>query len=91
MSRQSGFKPLKPGRIHLRCPSCGRKQSNMPRHPEHDHPTAFLAEVLCPNCDAGTKDAGTDFYDKRGRELSSDPNDWPPGARAAVPTKETDR
>jgi hypothetical protein len=26
-----GFSRLRPGRIHLLCPSCGRKQSNVPR------------------------------------------------------------
>jgi hypothetical protein len=71
MIRHSGFKPLRPGRIHLRCPGCGRKQSNMPRHPEHDHPTAFMVEILCDNCGAGCKEGSLDYYDKRGRALAA--------------------
>ncbi len=70
MSRCSGFRKLRSGCIHLRCPKCGRKQSNNMRHPD-DHPTAFLMELLCENCDAGTKDAGAEWYDKRGRQLDS--------------------
>lgn len=71
MSRVSGFKPARPGKIHLRCPKCGRKQSNMDRHPEYDHPTAFLVELLCDKCGQGCKEDGGDYYDKRGRQLSS--------------------
>lgn len=69
MSRVSGFRPQRPGRIHVRCRGCGRKQSNAQRHSEYDHPTAFLVEDLCDNCDAGCKDVTLDYYDKRGRQL----------------------
>ena len=70
MSRQSGFRKLKPGCIHMRCPSCGRKQSNMKRS-EHDHPTAFLVEMECDNCGAGNFES-LDYFDKRGRALSGE-------------------
>ena len=69
MSRVSGFKPARPGRIHLRCPRCGRKQSNIPRHAEHDHPTAYLVELLCDKCGAGCKDETPVYYTRQGREI----------------------
>ncbi len=75
MSRVSGFRTLKPGCIHLRCPRCGRKQSNAKRHPEYDHPTAFLCEDECDKCDAGNFPVPT-YFDKRGRELFGDPAGW---------------
>jgi hypothetical protein len=43
----------------------------MPRHPEHDHPTAFMVEILCDNCGAGCKEGSLDYYDKRGRALAA--------------------
>ena len=72
--RTTGFKPLRPGRIHYRCPGCGRKQSNMPKRDGKDgYPpdpkNAFLAETCCPKCCVGHKDCGVNFYDKRGREI----------------------
>lgn len=72
MSRVSGFKKALPGRIHLRCPKCGRKQSNARRHPEFDHPTAYLAEDLCDKCDAGCKDSAPTYYTRKGRAIRGD-------------------
>jgi hypothetical protein len=69
VSRQAGFRVLKPGRIHMRCPECGRKQSNMTRA-DYDHPTAFMMELLCDRCDAGCFPTPT-YFDSRGRELSN--------------------
>jgi hypothetical protein len=63
--RTSGFKPLKPGRIHVRCPVCGRKLSNMARG-EDDPSSAVLAETWCPRCVGSDYDSGTDFFDADG-------------------------
>lgn len=64
-----GFKKLRAGRIHLFCPACGRKMSNMPRDPG-DPPTAVLAHVYC-DCQQGNKDPGMSFFDAYGREVIS--------------------
>ena len=69
MARVSGFKPARPGRIHMRCPTCGRKQSNMLRHPEHDHPTAYMVEIECDNCGQGNKGDCPTYYTRNGREI----------------------
>lgn len=61
-----GFKPHKPGRIHLYCPPCGRKLSNMPRD-THDPPTAVLAHVLCEKCSRGMKGDDVGFLDAKGK------------------------
>lgn len=50
--RTTGFRELKPGRIHLRCPGCGRKQSNTHRV-EGDPTRAVLVEILCGGCGMG--------------------------------------
>ena len=63
--RTTGFHKLKKDRIHLRCPTCGRKQSNMPRE-EFDSPKAFLAEIICDRCANGCKDPETYYYDNKG-------------------------
>lgn len=70
-ARILGFNPIRPEKIHLHCPQCGRKQSNMPRE-DYDPPSAILAVILCPKCaDAcGAKDAGTDYYDAYGEQVN---------------------
>jgi hypothetical protein len=70
--RTAGFKPLREGRIHLRCPSCGRKMSNMPRD-VYDPPLAMLMEVCCDRCSAGCKIDGGDYYDASGLSV---PNNY---------------
>ncbi len=50
--RLKGFHPLKPGRIHLKCPTCGRKMSNTERC-EDDPAAAVLIETECPECADG--------------------------------------
>lgn len=71
-SRVSGFHKAIPGRIHMRCPDCGRKQSNMTRHPEFDHPTAYMVELLCDKCGAGCKEDGGIYFTRNGREIRGD-------------------
>lgn len=63
--RTQGFNKLYEGKIHMRCPSCGRKQSNMNR--ENDDPAnAFLVEIYCDNCCQGCKDNSSTYFDKNG-------------------------
>ena len=68
--RTRGFVKLKKGCIHLRCPGCGRKQSNVRRAEDYDPPDAVLVEVLCPNCGADTKDLGAEWFDRKGNASS---------------------
>ena len=75
MSRWRGFRKLKDGCIHLQCPGCGRKQSNTTRHPEFDHPTAYLVEIECEKCGLGNFPVPA-YFDKRGRPLSGDCRAW---------------
>jgi hypothetical protein len=63
-----GYKPHRPGRIHLFCPRCKRKMSNMPRQ-AMDPPTAVLVHVFCESCSQGGKDSSQTFLDSTGREL----------------------
>ena len=62
--RTSGFHQLKPGRIHLRCPSCGMKRSNVDRS-EYDPATAVLLEAKCPECCGGDFDS-PEYFDSNG-------------------------
>jgi hypothetical protein len=65
-----GFKPLKLGRIHLECPHCGRKMSNMERA-EYDPPHAVLMVMPCDKyrCSGGCKIDGGDYYDAGGEQI----------------------
>lgn len=56
-----GFRPIRPGRIHLLCPNCKRKMSNMWKDP-HDPPHAVLCAVWCEKCSQGCKVEGPDYY-----------------------------
>jgi hypothetical protein len=67
--RTTGFSKLRNGRIHIRCPKCGRKQSNAFRA-EIDPPSAFLVETLCEKCSMGCKDPGLDYFDKDGNSVA---------------------
>ena len=67
--RTTGFRKLRPGRIHMRCWTCGRKQSNMPRE-SYDPTTAVLAQFPCPRCaDTGAKGVNVAYFDARGAEV----------------------
>jgi hypothetical protein len=64
-----GFKPHKPGRIHLYCPGCGRKLSNMRRF-EGDPERAVLAHIPCERCSVGCKIEGPSAYlDANGKTI----------------------
>jgi hypothetical protein len=68
--RMHGFKPLKNHCIHLRCPRCGRKQSNVSRECL-DPDAAVLVETLCPKCSQGTKDPGMEYYRANGTTIKA--------------------
>ena len=69
--RTTGFRKLKSGRIHLRCPDCGLKRSNMPQM-EWDPPSAFLVETICDGeCSNGCKDAQFRYFDASGEEYTN--------------------
>lgn len=62
-----GYAKLRPGRIHLLCPVCGRKMSNVERD-QYDPPSAVLAHVHCERCSQGCKIEGAaGWLDARGR------------------------
>lgn len=63
-----GFTKLRTGRIHLWCPGCGRKLSNMPRDKD-DPPQAVLLHVYCERCSQGCKDTPVAFFSARGRRI----------------------
>jgi phage terminase large subunit GpA-like protein len=75
VSEWAGYAKLRKGRIHLLCPRCGRKQSNMPRMTStstvEDPPRAEMCHVLCETCSQGGKDSSMTFLDARGKELCS--------------------
>jgi|HubBroStandDraft_4_1064222.scaffolds.fasta_scaffold532577_3 hypothetical protein len=76
---QHGFKPLRAGRIHLYCPRCKRKMSNMARA-EHDPTQAALLVVPCSKyeCSGGCKIEGGDYLDSHGKEIECHANQmWP--------------
>ena len=64
----SGFKKLMTGRIHLFCPRCRRKMSNVPRS-DYDPRRATLVHTFCPKCGNGGKDAESTFFDAKGKEI----------------------
>ncbi len=79
--RTTGFAKLRDGRIHMRCPSCGRKWSNMKRQ-SYDPPNGFLAELGCEKCSMGGKDMGESYFDASGTYIEFDPSPEAPDANA---------
>jgi ribosomal protein L37E len=71
MSEWAGYRKLRPGRIHIYCPKCGRKHSNGYRN-EYDPPRAELVHTWCERCGAGGKDLPETYLDAKGREISYD-------------------
>jgi hypothetical protein len=69
-----GFSKLRPGRIHIYCPGCGRKASNGYRDDGDefrpaDPPNAVLAHIYCERCSSGCKDAPVTFWDAFGKRI----------------------
>lgn len=66
------FRPLRDGRIHLRCSVCGRKVSNVKRA-DWDHPDALWAEFPCDlHCEGGE----VFFFNRHGHQLDGNPQSW---------------
>lgn len=65
----AGYAPLRPGRIHVYCPHCGRKVSNALRG-EYDPPRATLVHTWCDRCGQGGKDSPETFFAADGKEIS---------------------
>ena len=70
MSGYVGFAAHRPGRIHMFCPRCHRKMSNMPRD-KFDPPKAVLVHVFCERCSVGGKDNSQTFLAANGKDLCS--------------------
>lgn len=64
----AGFSPLRAGKIHVYCPHCGRKFSNMARQ-EFDPALATLVHVWCDRCGSGGKDSPETFFAADGKEI----------------------
>lgn len=78
-TRTKGFRKQMPGAIHIRCPKCGRKLSNVKREPG-DPPSAWLIEVPCdkPGCSMGMEPE-CPYFDAQGNQVfvDSDPERGP--------------
>jgi hypothetical protein len=64
-----GFHRHREGFVHIYCPKCHLKRSNIPRA-KSDPPTAVLVAVFCERCgDGGWVEGPSYILDARGREL----------------------
>ena len=63
-----GFRALRPGRIHVWCPKCKRKLSNMQRQ-DGDPRRAELVHSWCIRCSQGCKDTPEYYFDDRGKRI----------------------
>jgi hypothetical protein len=64
----AGYQKHRKGRLHLFCPACHRKMSNVPRGPM-DPPSAVLSHTYCERCSEGCKESPELFFDEQGRPL----------------------
>jgi hypothetical protein len=64
----AGFAPLRKGRVHVWCPKCKRKLSNMPRQ-TFDPERATLVHSFCIRCSEGCKDTPEWYYDANGKQI----------------------
>jgi len=68
----TGFAKLRPGCIHLICPRCKRKMSNVQRA-DYDPKRAAVAVVWCERCAQGGFCEGPDgYWDARGEWLTDE-------------------
>ena len=67
MTNWAGFHPLRPGKIHVYCPFCHLKRSNMNRA-DYDPPSAEILQTPCEECCVrlGAKDPGVEYLNGRG-------------------------
>jgi hypothetical protein len=63
------FKPLKPGKIHLKCSRCKNTRSNMARSDFDPANAAVMVLNYCPRCDRGGGFEETTYYDANGKEI----------------------
>ncbi len=68
MSNWAGFKTLRRGRIHVFCPKCKRRLSNMPRQ-DHDPKSSELVHCWCDRCSSGCKETPEYHFNNRGRRV----------------------
>lgn len=68
MSHWAGFSRLRTGKIHVFCPRCKRKLSNMPRQ-DDDPKSAELVHCCCERCSSGCKDVPQFFFNGRGKRV----------------------
>jgi hypothetical protein len=64
------FKPLKPGKIHLRCARCKNTRSNMARSEFDPANAAVMVLNYCTRCDKGGGFEETTYYSSAGVEIS---------------------
>lgn len=63
------FRPLKDGKIHMKCSRCGLTRSNVNRS-EFDLPKAAVIVMnFCPRCDKGGGFEESWYYDVDGKEI----------------------
>ena len=68
MADWAGFKPLRAGHIHVFCPKCRRRMSNVPKLPD-DPDKAELVHEWCDRCSSGCKDTPAYFFNGRGKRI----------------------
>lgn len=64
------FKPLNPGKIHLKCSRCKNTRSNMERSDFDPANAAVMVLNYCPRCDKGGGFEETTYYDANGKEIT---------------------
>lgn len=67
----AGFSPLRNGCVHVWCPKCHRKLSNMPRQ-QFDPERATLVHSFCERCSQGCKDSPEWYFDDEGKQIGWD-------------------
>ncbi len=66
------FKPIKPGKIHLKCRRCKNTRSNMARADFDPINAVVMVMSYCPRCDRGGEFESVEYYDAVGREITED-------------------
>ncbi len=66
------FKPIKPGKIHLKCRRCKNTRSNMARADFDPVNAVVMVMNYCPRCDRGGEFESVEYYDAAGREITED-------------------
>jgi hypothetical protein len=72
------FKPLKPGKIHLKCRRCKNTRSNMARSDSDPARAVVMVLNYCPRCDRGGEFEDVAYYDASGAEIDPDLENYEP-------------